>query len=257
MIVQRSIAGRQLACWVGGSFLPGRRTLVFIHGSGGDHTNWVRQYTAFKNASNIAAIDLPGHGRSEGPGERDVAPYVEWVRRTLDSFGIVRPVLIGHSLGAAIVLDFAVRFGKDAAAVVAVGGGAKLPVNAVILEALAQDPASVIALAGRWAVAKANRERLSGLLTERLSRVDPVTLLGDFVACDRMELSGAVAGIRIPTLAICGAEDKMTPPALSQDLGGRIPGAQVALIAGAGHFVMLEEPAAFNAALTAFIGALP
>ena len=258
MIELRSIGGRQMACWISnGRLLPDRKTLVFIHGSGGDHTNWIRQYNALSNAFNIAAIDLPGHGRSQGPGEQDLSAYREWLKRILDGFGVVRPILVGHSLGAAICLSFAVRYGGDAAAIVPVGGGAKMTVNPAILEALLQDPAAVIVLAGRLAVAKANRERLSGFLTGGLSRVDPVILHGDFCACDRMDITGAVAGIRIPTCVICGTEDKMTPPCLSRSLCDEIPGARLALIEGAGHFVMLEEPKAFNAALTDFVAALP
>ena len=91
MINLQEIDGRKIACWVNnGSFLPDRKTLVFIHGSGGDHTNWIQQYTPLKNGFNIAALDLPGHGRSEGPGEQEVAAYVEWVKKILDGLGIVQ-----------------------------------------------------------------------------------------------------------------------------------------------------------------------
>ena len=77
MIHFQEIDGRKIACWVNnGSFLPDRKTLVFIHGAGLDHTSWIQQYTPLKNAFNIAAIDLPGHGRSEGPGEQEVPAYV-------------------------------------------------------------------------------------------------------------------------------------------------------------------------------------
>jgi pimeloyl-ACP methyl ester carboxylesterase len=257
MINLQEIDGRRIACWVNnGSFLPDRRTLVFIHGSGADHTNWIQQYTPLKHAFNIAAIDLPGHGRSEGPGEQAVAAYVEWVRKTLDGLGIVNPILIGHSLGAAICLSLVIRYGAAAAAVVPVGGGVKMPVNPMILEGIQQDPAAVIGLAAKFSVAKQNRERFSGLLMESLSLVDPGIIHGDFCACNGMDITEAVAGIRIPTLVICGVEDKMTPPALSQFLRDRIPGAGLALIEGAGHFVMLENPEAFNEALTAFVKSL-
>jgi pimeloyl-ACP methyl ester carboxylesterase len=258
MINLQEIDGRKIACWVNnGSFLPDRRTLVFIHGSGADHTNWIEQYTPLKNGFNIAAIDLPGHGRSEGPGEQAVAAYVEWVKKTLDGLGIVNPILIGHSLGAAICLSFVIRYGTAAAAVVPVGGGVKMPVNPMILEGLQQDPAAVIGLAAKFSVAKQNRERFSGLLMESLSLVDPGIIHGDFSACSGLDITEAVAGIRIPTLVICGAEDKMTPPSLSRFIGERIPGAKLALIEGAGHLVMMENPEAFNETLTAFVNSLP
>jgi pimeloyl-ACP methyl ester carboxylesterase len=72
-----------------------------------------------------------------------------------------------------------------------------------------------------------------------------------------MDLTGAVADIRLPTCILCGTEDRMTPPTLSQFLGERIPGAQLTLIENAGHFAMLENPRAFNAALRDFVAALP
>ena len=72
---------------------------------------------------------------------------------------------------------------------------------------------------------------------------------GDFLACDRLDLIEAAGRIAVPTLVICGAEDKMTPPALSQAIAEKIPGARLALVEGAGHMVMLEDPVAFNSCL--------
>jgi len=258
MINLQEIDGRKIACWVNnGSFLPGRKTLVFIHGSGGDHTNWIRQYTSMKNTFNIAALDLPGHGRSEGPGEQNVAAYVEWVKKILDGLGIFNPILIGHSLGAAICLSFIIHYDRSAAAVVPVSGGVKMPVNPMILEGLKQDPASIVGMAAKFSVAKQNREKFSPLIADSLLRINPEILYGDFSACNDLDITAAVAGIRIPALVVCGAEDKMTPPSLSQLIGDHIPGARLTLIEGAGHFVMMENPEAFNAALTDFVNSLP
>jgi pimeloyl-ACP methyl ester carboxylesterase len=186
-----------------------------------------------------------------------VAAYVEWVKKILDGLGIARPVLIGRSLGAAICLSFAIRYGETASAVVPVGGGARMPVNPAILEGLRQDPALIIGMAARFSVAKRNRERFTDLLTESLSRVDPEILHGDFSACDKLDIAEAAAGIRIPALVVCGAEDKLTPPSLSEDLRDRIPGAKLVLIEGTGHFAMLEDPETFNKALTDFVNSLP
>lgn len=258
MIHLQTIGGRRIACWVNsGGFIPGRRTLVFVHSSGFDHTNWIRQYTPLKEAYNIAALDLPGHGRSEGPGEREIGPYVAWVRRILGELRIVRPVLVGHSLGAAVCLSFAIRHPGAAAAIVPVGGGARMPVNPAILEGLREDPAAVIALAARFSIAKANRARLGGLLEEALSGADPAVLHGDLSACNGLDIAARLAAITVPTLVVCGTQDRMTPPPLSDALAEGIPGAKLARVEGAGHFVMLEDPEAFNGALTAFVEALP
>jgi pimeloyl-ACP methyl ester carboxylesterase len=258
MIDIREIEGLKIACWVNrDGFSAAKKTLVFIHGSGGDHTAWVNQYDRLKDNFNIAALDLPGHGRSEGPGEQEVARYVEWVERIVERLDIRKPVLIGHSIGAAISLAFALKGGERLSGIVPVGGGATMPVNPEILNGLKVDPAAVIAMASKIAVAKANRERLTGALAESLSRVDPETLYGDFLACSRFDVTETVSRIRVPALIVCGDEDKMMPLAMSRFLQERIPGARLATIGSAGHYPMMENVEAFNGALKEFVESLP
>jgi pimeloyl-ACP methyl ester carboxylesterase len=206
---------------------------------------------------NVAVIDLPGHGQSGGNGEQEVSLYVEWVRQFLDAWAVKKPVLIGHSLGAAISLMFAIHHGALLSGIVAVGGGAKMPVNPMILKGLKTDPDAVIALAAKFSVSKANRDRLSRTVIEGLSRANPDVLYGDLLACDRLDITGEIPQIGIPTLIICGADDKMTPPPLSQHLKDNIPGAQLSLIENAGHMVMLENAEAFNNILRTFVESLP
>jgi pimeloyl-ACP methyl ester carboxylesterase len=254
MIHIQDVSGLKMACWVSQPpWQAEKKTLVFIHGSGGDHTIWLHQYTRLKNAFNIAALDLPGHGRSEGRGERDVAVYVECVRQILEALAIEKPVPIGHSLGAAISLRYALTYGDKLAGIVPVGGGAAMPVNPAILEGLKTDPATMIAIAAKIAVAKSNRDRLSEILMKSMSGVNPDILYRDFLACDKHDVTATVSRIRVPALMICGDEDKMTPPELSRYLKDHIPGAQWALIGNAGHFVMLENVGEFNRALMTFV----
>jgi len=258
VIVFHEINGVNIACWVSSeNFIRGRRSLVFIHGSGADHRIWIKQYAKLQNEFNIAVIDLPGHGQSEGKGEQEVSLYVERVRTFLDSLTVEKPVLIGHSLGAAISLVFAIQYGKMLSGIVPVGGGARMPVNEVILKGLKTDPEFVITLVAKIAVSRENRERLSRTLTEGLSRISPDVLYNDFLACNRLDISGEVSRIGVPTLIICGADDKMTPPEFSQFLRDNIPGAQLSLIEKAGHMVMLENADAFNKSLRDFVDLLP
>ena len=257
MIVSTEINNVNLACWVnGGKYAQGRRSLVFIHGSGGDHRIWIKQYTKLQHEFNITVIDLPGHGQSGGNGEQEVSSYVEWVRQFLDARAVKKPVLIGHSLGAAISLVFAIHYGALLSGIVAVGGGVTMPVNEMILQGLKTDPASVIALAAKFAISKENRERLSRTFIEEWSRVSPDVLYGDFLACDRLDIRDEISRINIPTLIICGKDDKMMPPDYSRFLRDAIPGAQLSLIENSGHMVMLENPASFNRSLKKFLESL-
>ncbi len=258
MLNEANVEGRKITFWGNdGGLYPQRRTLVFIHGSGGTHEDWNEQLVALPNDFNIAALDLPGHGKSEGPGEQDVFAYVAFIEKFLKNAGIVQPVLIGHSLGAAICLSFAIKYGDEAAAIVPVGGGVRMPVNPLILDGLKNNPTETIAAIAKFSITKANRERFAAQLADAISRTKSETIHGDFTACNRLELTSAIKGIRIPTLVVCGAEDKMTPPALSEYLRDNIPGARLALIPAAGHFAMLENPNEFNITLTDFVNSLP
>ncbi len=258
MISFHEVNGLKMACWASQRpWEAAKKTLVFIHGSGGDHTVWLHQCTRLKNAFNIVALDLPGHGRSEGRGERDVAVYVEWVRQILEALAIEKPVLVGQSLGAAISLRYALTYGDTLAGIVPVGGGAAMPVNQLILEGLKTDPVTVIAMAVKFSVAKGNRDRFSEMLAKSMSAVNPDVLYGDFLACDKHDVTATVSQIRVPALVICGDQDKMTPPEMSRYLKDHIPGAQLALIKDAGHFVMLENVEEFNKAIGAFVASLP
>ena len=65
-----------------------------------------------------------------------------------------------------------------------------------------------------------------------------------------------LSAIRVPTLVVGGAQDAMTPPKFVQYLAGTIPGAELALLEGAGHYPMVEQADAFNQRLAAFLARL-
>lgn len=255
---EATVNGRRLFYWGNdGGFSADRKTIIFIHGSGGSHEDWNNQILALKNDFNIAAIDLPGHGQSEGNGESEVFAYVEIIEKFLKTAGIRKPVLVGHSLGAAICLGFALRYSDSAGAIVPVGGGVRMPVNPAILDGLRNNTAETIAMIAKFSITKTNREKYAPFLAEAISRVNPEIIHGDFTACNRLDITEEILRITVPTLIICGKEDKMTPPVLSEYLRDNIPGAKLSVIPEAGHFVMLENPDDFNTTLAHFVHSLP
>lgn len=251
MIDRKQVREVEIAAWRNNApWHEHETTFVFIPGSGGDHTLWLYVLDRLRGDFNLLAVNLPGHGESQGAGEADVGRYVDWVKDILAVYEVTTPIIVGHSLGAAIVLTFAVTYPHLIAGVVAIGGGARMPVNPMIFEAIKKDLAGLMAMTAKIGVAKKNRERLAPLLTARSPHPD--TLYGDFLACDRLAIEEELSKIRIPTLIVCGEEDKMTPPNLSRELAARIPGAQLVLIPETGHMVMLEEPERLAEELRAF-----
>ena len=254
MITFQEIDGLKIASWINNDgFRKDRKSLVFVHGSGCDHTLWENQYEEFDGDYNIAALDLPGHGQSEGKGEQEVELYVEWVKRIVEGLGLQKPVLIGHSLGAAISLTFAARYGAMLSGIVPVGGGVKMPVNTLILDGIRNDAASTLALTAKLSVTKKNREKFLPFVTESTSKASPDVIYGDFLSCDRLDITEEIARINVPTLLICGDDDKMTPPSLSEFMKDHIAGAKLALIEDSGHFVMWENVELFNRVLKNFV----
>jgi pimeloyl-ACP methyl ester carboxylesterase len=258
MIREIVIDGTAIACWVNdGGFAEGRKGIVFVPGSGGNHTLWENQYKALQGEFNVASVNLPGHGLSGGACERDVMRYVEWVKKTIGALGLRGPVLAGHSLGAAISMNFAIHEGWLLSAIVPVGAGVKMPVNPMILEKIHTDLPSVISMVVKFAISKPNRDAVGPYLQEGLEKGNPDVFHGDLYACDRMDITNDVGKIAIPTLVVCGDDDKMTPPDMSRLIADKIPGAKLALIEGAGHYVMREKPAEFNQVLADFVRQLP
>ena len=82
-------------------------------------------------------------------------------------------------------------------------------------------------------------------------------LYGDFLACDSFDVMDSVKNIRIPTLLICGGEDRMTPPTRSEYLRDQIQGADLHIIERAGHMVMIERPDEVAGLLTGFLDQVP
>jgi pimeloyl-ACP methyl ester carboxylesterase len=185
-----------------------------------------------------------------------VENYCLWVKKILDNLKPKKPILIGHSLGAAISLRFALDHSQDIAGIVPVGGGTKMPVNPDLLAGLKTSPALAIELISKFSLAKENRPKLFEPLKNSLAKANLDVLYGDLSACAKLDLREDINKINLPTLVICGEQDKMTPADLSRQIASAITGAQLRLIAGAGHMVMLEKPEDFNAAISKFASSL-
>ena len=257
MLKYFNIESIKIACWVNNSDFDARKqSLVFIHGSGSDHSAWSHQYGRLYKKYNIIAINLPGHGHSGGGGEADVGDYCLWVKKLLAILDLESAVLVGHSLGAAISLRFVLNYPQEIAGIVLVGGGMKMPVNPFFLEFLKTNPpvvpAEVIDLICKYSLAKENRPKIFTPLQKSISQSKVDVLYGDLLACNNLDLTQELGKIRVPVLVICGAEDKMTPPDCSRRLAASISGATLEIIEGAGHMVMLERPAEFNMSLDKF-----
>ena len=226
--------------------------LIFIHGSGGCKEVWYYQTKYFPNA---AAIDLPGH--PEGEPRTSVDSYVEWLRGYIKDRGYSDVVLAGHSLGSAIAQLYALKYAEDLKGLILIGGGARLRVNPMYLEMLEQAKSDPGMLEGFFEMSWGLIDpELMGVLRRRALENGPSVFLNDMLCCDKFDIMDRVHDIRLPTLALCGSEDIMTPPKYTQFLADKIEGARVVIIEGGTHMVFAEKPGTVNQAIEDFLNGL-
>jgi len=236
----------------------GKRNLVLVHGAGGSHLDWPAPLRRLRGA-NVYALDLPGHGRSEGPGRSSIVAYRDFLRAFLDAVGLERATVVGHSMGGAIALDFALHYPDRLAGLILVGSGARLRVAPAILTGILSDSEvetafeATVDLVCDYAYGPGATEQLKRLGRQRLLQTPPQVLHGDYAACDAFDVMERLGEVRSPTLVIGGTADVLTPPKYSVYLRDHIPGAELVLVDAAGHMVMLEKPEAVSRAISKFI----
>jgi pimeloyl-ACP methyl ester carboxylesterase len=235
---------------------PDRPPLLLIHGAGGDHLHWPPELRRIPGES-VLALDLPGHGRSEGPGRGRIEDYVTDVVGFLEALSVTRAVLGGHSMGGAVAQVLALDHPERVAGLVLIGTGAKLRVAPALLDVILTDLRAFLALMADWAFGPDAPAELKELGTKAMGETEPAVLHGDFTACDLFDIRDRLAEIRVPTLVIGGTADKMTPLRFSRYLADQISGAQLEILEGAGHMMALEQPASVAAAVTEFLSRLP
>ena len=229
--------------------------VVFVHGAGGTHQHWLYQVRDLSHSATYA-VDLPGHGRSEGVGRDSITAYGDWLVAFLDAVGEDQAVLVGHSMGGAIVLDVSLRHAARVAGLGLVATGARLRVAPAILDGIHQDYEAAVRLICDFAFGPEAPPDMVRLGRRQMGAIPPEVMHGDFSACDAFNVMDRLGEIVAPALVICGTQDHLTPSKYSVYLRDHLSRAEMHLVEGAGHMVMVERPGAVVEALSAFLQGL-
>jgi pimeloyl-ACP methyl ester carboxylesterase len=260
-----TVQGHDLYAYNGGkAHREGQPTIVFIHGVLNDHSVWILQsrYLAH-HGWNVLAIDLPGHGKSDGPCPRSVEEAADVIRDLLDAAGVQKAALIGHSWGSLIALETAARLGERITHLGLVGIAYPMRVSDALLDASVNAPQKGIHMVYQfsWSTLGPPPSALgpgtwvhgaSVALSRRLlasNTRENIFHLG-FLACDSYRGGEAamakVAASGCKVLFALGQRDQMTPPKACAALRAIAPHATVALM-DVGHMQMTESPEALLA----------
>jgi pimeloyl-ACP methyl ester carboxylesterase len=232
----------------------GSRTLIFVHGWTGDESIWARQVPAFARRYRVITLDLPGHGKSSGPGDGvyTIPMFAQAVEAVRQAAGVERAVVIGHSMGGLVVRQYYLMYPSRVEALVLADALMRGP------DAKPAPPRPFTGAEGR-----ANLERtISGMLS---SAPKPIRshVLKVSLSTDQQAVAGAMDATQhtpwsptpttVPVLGLYADHSRLK----SDDVIARIyPTMQYRELAGTDHFLMLERPDAFNAALQSFLDGL-
>jgi pimeloyl-ACP methyl ester carboxylesterase len=212
---------------------------------------WALQTRWFAwHGRSVLAVDLPGHGRSDGPPLESIDALAAWVFSLLDAAGVKSAALVGHSMGALIALEAAATRPERVRALALCGCSAEMPVSEKLLnpalagEHLAYELITAWGLGRRAHVggAEAPGAWMAGATLRLLEHGKRGVVGIDLRACDRYKGSAAaVQKVKVPTVLVLGSHDRMSPAKAAAPLAA-IPGAKTIVIEQAGHMLMIEQP---------------
>jgi len=228
--------------------------LVLIHGAGASHSIWPAELLKIPGRR-VYAVDLPGHGGSPGSGQLSIFTYADRLAGFLQAAQIPQAVFVGHSMGAAIALAIGLEYPEMAAGLALISCAAVLDVPTNLIDMSAAHPTRPIAVEGlvERSFSAQTPQHLVESTVHWLLSLKTGTLHGDLLACEAFDVRELIQRINVPVLVACGSEDRLAPPSAAHLLVARIPTARLRLFYGAGHMLILEQPAALAASLVQFL----
>lgn len=246
-------------------FCMKNKNLIFLHGFPFNSSSWDSQVEHFKKTHTVLAPDLRGH--RNGPSEDGpwmMAHFAEDLKQLMIDHKMDQAVICGLSMGGYIALHFAKQYPNMVAGLVLCDTQADADSNeakdkrfATIqkiqkdgLNAFAQDFSKNVLSENTLVQKPEIQKKVISMITENKLQ-DVVMNVGALAS--RRDSNPYLADFNFPTLVLVGAEDKVTPVAVSQKLAAGIKNSTLKTIEKAGHLSNLEQPDIFNGYLEDFL----
>lgn len=247
--------------------LAGEGELVlFLHGVGGNKSNWQRQVGTFSRHFQAAAWDMRGYGDSEDfEGPLRFEDLRADILRILDHLGARTVHLVGLSMGGRIAFDFLHHHPQRVKTLTVCSAshraGAMSPQRraeflASRLRPLREEgktPADIAPAVARSLMGPNASHEAYEQLVDSMRRLRSQGYMKALEAVSSYEGEIVLERIQVPTHVVAAGEDRLIPPDVMKDMAQRIPGSVYHELAGSGHLSNLEQPQAFDRAVLDFL----
>lgn len=238
----------------------GAESAVLIHGFGGDLNSWMFNHESLASSHSVYALDLPGHGSSSKQvGDGTLEGFAKVLGDFLDSVGVSKAHLVGHSMGGAVAAMFVLSHPERCLSltlIASAGLGPEIDIEYI----------RGFASAARRNELRPQLEKLfadSRLMTRQLvddtlkyKRLDGVesalrTIASQFCPSDRQAviLREQLIELKMPVMVLWGSEDRIIPAAHATNLPQHV---RTELLPGYGHMVHMEAASKVNALIRSF-----
>ena len=240
--------------------------VLFLHGIGGNRTNWYPQLDVVGAEFTAAAWDARGYGESDDyEGELDFADFSGDLLRVLDAFDAHSAHLVGVSMGGRIAIDFVGRHPDRVATLTLAdtsAGSARVASPAEVEKFLqmrkqplleGRSPQDIAPEVVATLIGPATPAAVRDAMIESLSVLHRDSYLKTLDAVTRYTAFTAFEKIKVPTLVIVGEHDRIATPEYAAAMAQRIENSRFVMLEGGSHISNMDRPAEFNAVLLDFL----
>ena len=226
--------------------------VMLVHGAGGSSRHWEPMLAKLGSDLFPLALDLPGHGATEGYVPDSLDAVADFLNEFLDELGIKRPICyVGQSMGGLIGLKFTLAYPERVERLVLMATAARIPLHPDFLQQ---------ALTGQWdrdllyqSFAPEIPEHLKELVLNEFQHARVSPNASDFMGVSPVDLSNDISTLRVPTLIITGEDDVIISPRKSTLLKRQIPESILVTVPGAGHYLHVEKSERIAEEVTHFL----